>query len=1398
MQEFYSHFRKFCGLATVLFFTFLNSSVSWGQVTITKPSLTVTAYCSFPTDYYPLGDIVITEKNEWDFLLPNKSTGYSVVLTAPANFEFNTTKGTVNINGGDIVSATISNLTTNAITITYYSSNGNFTGRHDEKDILTISGIEVRGTTAASTGSIYRSGGNGSINGLTVSPTTTVASLTSETSTAVPAITTNPANATVAAGGNTSFTVVASNHPTSYTWQVSTNGGSTWSTVTNGGVYSNATTATLNITGATISMDGYQYRVRATNGCGASAYSTAATLTVSLNYCVPSVSAGYGNTNYIKQVNFIGNFVNSNNGPTTGGVTSIGYSNYTGLGSRATQAQGEGINIFLDTDRANALYMKAWVDWNKNGTFDASEIVYECTNPFINTTFGFQVPPATTPGNYRIRLRVNRANSASSNTFGSCFNLVNYGETEDYVFTVIANCAAKITTITPGYHCGPGSVTLGANGTAGTTEYRWYTTATGGTPIGTSTSTSWPTPTISSTTTFYVTAFNGSCESTYRTAVTATIKPIATLSFSNANQTVCGEESTIELSATASPEQIYLVDENFESGTLGAFTEAHYGTINNTLTNWQVKTSTYVPTYPTYPVWYPAISSGFGTNKFALTNSDISTGGTTFGKIDNAIELTNSINTMGFSNLTLDFKMYFSSYYDMNSAAEEFVVAEYKIGTGAWTMIPGGQFLSDVGIGTQFVPQSINISSLINIPDLRIRIRYKAGWNDGVAVDDIRVYGDKPLAPSFTWSGSPVDAYTDATFTTPYVPGTVLTGPVYIKPTLSQLEQTSYSFTANVSLANGCISSATINVTNKSKVWKGTTSNDWNVASNWLPVGIPDATTCVVIPTGTTSQIINTPTALAKNLTVKAPTGNLELQANQNLIVTDWVKVENGGVFNIRNSANLVQLNDTPSPANSGNITMDRTANNLHLFDYVYWSSPVENFAVTNVSPLTPTSKIYHWVTTHNNGTGYGYGNWLNVNENMVAGKGYIVRVPNGNTSFSTTFTGKPLNGVITKGVARGPYNTGVDYSGTNGWITTHDDNWNLVGNPYPSAIDAIEFLAANSGIIEGEVNLWTHSSAISTANPSPYYQTFGYNYKSNDYVTYNASGNNIGATIGFNGRIAAGQGFFVKMIDGGVGTANLTFNNSMRTDGSNNAYNNGQFYRTSDQQTATTEPEKHRIWLDLIDSNMNTSRFMAGYIQGATNDKDHLYDARTNYTESLKAFTMVDQSDDIFVIQGKSLPFDSSDKINFGIQVPANATYKIAIADVDGLFKTEGQKIYVEDLLTNTTHDLTLSPYSFTSDKGIFKNRFMLKFNDQKLSNTENEFNNSVRVFGKEQLVVKSELFAIKDVTVYDVLGKTLLDVKDIAAKEYQANAVRATNTVLLVKATLENGAVVTKKVIF
>lgn len=102
-----------------------------------------------------------------------------------------------------------------------------------------------------------------------------------------PTIGMHPSAQTVTTGDNISFTVAASGTPMpTVKWQLSVNG-STWTDLADGGSHRGATTNTLNITGATVDLNGYQYRAVATNSAG-SATSNTATLTV--NGIAPSIT----------------------------------------------------------------------------------------------------------------------------------------------------------------------------------------------------------------------------------------------------------------------------------------------------------------------------------------------------------------------------------------------------------------------------------------------------------------------------------------------------------------------------------------------------------------------------------------------------------------------------------------------------------------------------------------------------------------------------------------------------------------------------------------------------------------------------------------------------------------------------------------------------------------------------------------------------------------------------------------------------------------------------------------------------------------------------------------------------------------------------------------------------
>ncbi|HEY9049067.1 MAG TPA: immunoglobulin domain-containing protein, partial [Ohtaekwangia sp.] len=143
--------------------------------------------------------------------------------------------------------------------------------------------LSLAAVTSAMNGNQYRVVVSGTC---TPSVTSNAATLTVQES---PEITGQPGNSIICQNANTSFTVNpgVTTSPT-YQWQVSTNGGSTFSNVTNGGVYSGATAATLNLTNVPVTYNGYLYKVTVSGTCSSPVTSSGALLTVNNNTTIVS------------------------------------------------------------------------------------------------------------------------------------------------------------------------------------------------------------------------------------------------------------------------------------------------------------------------------------------------------------------------------------------------------------------------------------------------------------------------------------------------------------------------------------------------------------------------------------------------------------------------------------------------------------------------------------------------------------------------------------------------------------------------------------------------------------------------------------------------------------------------------------------------------------------------------------------------------------------------------------------------------------------------------------------------------------------------------------------------------------------------------------------------------
>lgn len=627
----------------------------------------------------------------------------------------------------------------------------------------------------------------------------------------------------------------------------------------------------------------------------------------------------------------------------------------------------------------------------------------------------------------------------------------------------------------------------------------------------------------------------------------------------------------------------------------------------------------------------------------------------------------------------------------------------------------------------------------------------------------------------------------DATYTYTFTPsaGVIQSGATVNAPAGS------YTVRATLGACSSTVSSPIEILGSSTATWSGT---------SWSP-SAPTINDVVIINGNYTMDGTNGNISACR-LTINSP-AILTVSDTYFLTIQNHLTVNTGATLEIKNQGSLVMINDAGNVINNGTINVNKTTAPFEKYDYTYWSSPLK--VTTSIATTFPTwRRAYEYhpenyldLVTAKTGVAVADGfdddgnDWIRISTMTTPGKGCIIMGPTTGSfprTESVVFRGTVNNGVVSVPVLLSP-----------GTVDAGDD-FNLVGNPYPSAISADKFILANintggtiNQTISGTLLFWTHMDDASITNPGPE----AYNYSADDYAMYNLSGGvgtagSVSGSAPPSGYIASGQGFFVEAVGAGA----VTFNNSMRV----GDLPNTQFFKTQSVKDKANAVNKDRFWLNLQNTNGMFSQQLVGYFENATMGYDNGYDGLlSNAGNFVNFYSFID--DAAYKIQGREA-FNADDQIRLGYFSSIAGTFNINIDSKEGVFSADETPIYLEDKALGIIHDLKQSAYSFETEKGSFDDRFVLRYNntDKTLGTDESKISeNKIIVSVKErQLKINSFEEAIDKVWIYDLLGRQIFTKEKVDSSEFVISNLVSAKQTLIVKVLLQNGQIYTDKVVY
>ncbi|CAM3311459.1 choice-of-anchor B family protein [Aequorivita lipolytica] len=531
-------------------------------------------------------------------------------------------------------------------------------------------------------------------------------------------------------------------------------------------------------------------------------------------------------------------------------------------------------------------------------------------------------------------------------------------------------------------------------------------------------------------------------------------------------------------------------------------------------------------------------------------------------------------------------------------------------------------------------------------------------------------------------------------------------------------------------------------------------SNDYNTASK----GSIDACTCEIDASRTLTIAAEDYLNVTKDITV-----------NGNLIV--------------EHQASVVQLDDNAIVTNNGTVNVKYTTPFMVPKVFVVMGSPMtletrdgafaDSYQFLNhlTENFVPNPEVTAQFPDAENFADDNANNWVNYTGAINPGEGYISRPQldgnDGNKTYNMTFEQGTLN--------TGHIDFTVKYNGNK------NSSPNVLANPYPSAISAVDFINTNSMV--NEVYFWNPNTPPSAVLPGAY----SINFSMQDISMYNLAGGTSAPSDPTqtppSGYISTGQGFGIKATSAGI----ASFSNSMRVTGNNNT------------APRPSQDGINRIWVkvnnDLYQMGNNT---LIAFSPFATSGIDQGYDSRRLAT-IVSLYTHLESGSKEFGIQSRE-PFEDGVKVLMGFStlLDESLDYTISIKDIEGM-GLENATVFLIDNELNILTNLSQESYTFKAEKGTYNSRFTLQFRSNEVLSDTRTGLEKVSVYPNptsSMLNIVSPEAKVTTVEIFDISGRRLQSIDFTNNTRYELDLSTLQSAVYFVKINTDLGSA-TKQII-